>query len=90
MRRHRLTGTRLGAGCGKTLTDAFHIDAYRLKKPGHLTALGLDALLRGPGNVIVIEWPEQARRFLPKGTVWLTFTHGRKENERTITITRRP
>jgi tRNA threonylcarbamoyladenosine biosynthesis protein TsaE len=82
MRRHRLSGS------SKVFTNFFHIDAYRLKKPEHLAALELDVILNEPGNVILIEWPEQAKRFLSKGTTWLTFKHGKKENERTITIKR--
>jgi tRNA A37 threonylcarbamoyladenosine biosynthesis protein TsaE len=38
--------------------------------------------------VVLIEWPEQAKRFLPKNTVLLQFNYGKKENERTIVITR--
>jgi tRNA threonylcarbamoyladenosine biosynthesis protein TsaE len=85
MRRHTL---RAGRGGGMNLKNVFHIDAYRLKKPEYLAALELDIILNGPHNVVLIEWPEQAKRFLPKNAVWLKFRHGRKENERTITITR--
>lgn len=80
MRRHKLSGQRI--------KNVFHIDAYRLKKPEHLAALELDVILNGPHNVVLIEWPEQAKRFLPKGTVRLQFKYGKKENERTISITR--
>jgi tRNA threonylcarbamoyladenosine biosynthesis protein TsaE len=78
MRRHKLPG--------KKITDVFHIDAYRLKKPEHLAALTLDVILNGPHNAVLIEWPEQAKRFLPKDTMWVKFKYGKKENERTITI----
>jgi tRNA A37 threonylcarbamoyladenosine biosynthesis protein TsaE len=80
MRRHRLAAH-------KKFTDVFHIDAYRLKKPEHLAALELDVILNGPRNVVLIEWPEQAKRFLPKNAIWLKFKYGKKENERTITVT---
>lgn len=80
MRRHALLG--------KKFANVFHIDAYRLKKPEHLAALTLDVILNGPRNVVLIEWPEQAKRFLPKNTTWLKFKYGERENERTIAIVR--
>ncbi len=80
MRRHKIQGRKI--------KNVFHIDAYRLKKPEHLAALELDVILNGPHNVVLIEWPEQAKRFLPKDAVRLQFKYGRKENERTIVITR--
>jgi tRNA threonylcarbamoyladenosine biosynthesis protein TsaE len=80
MRRHTLSN--------KKIKNVFHIDAYRLKRPEHLAALELDVILNEPGNVILIEWPEQAKKFLPKNTTWLKFKYGKKENERVISITR--
>lgn len=79
MRRHAL---------GKKLLSAYHIDAYRLKKAQHLSVLGIEEILKEPRNVVLIEWPEKARKFLPKRAVWIKFKHGKKENERTIMITR--
>jgi tRNA threonylcarbamoyladenosine biosynthesis protein TsaE len=79
MRRHHLHGRKI--------KNVFHIDAYRLKKPEHLAPLELDVILDDPHNVILIEWPEQAKRFLPKDTVRLRFKYGAKENERVITVT---
>jgi len=78
MRRHGLSG--------KKFKNVFHIDAYRLKKPEHLAALELDVILNEPRNIVLIEWPEQAKKFLPKNTVWINFKYGKKETERTITI----
>jgi tRNA threonylcarbamoyladenosine biosynthesis protein TsaE len=79
MRRHRLSG--------KKFKNVFHIDAYRLKKPEHLATLELDVILNEPGNIVLIEWPEQAKKFLPKNTVWIKFKYGKKENERTVSLT---
>ena len=50
----------------KKFANVFHIDAYRLKKPKHLAALELDVILSGPRNAVLIEWPEQAKNFLPE------------------------
>ncbi len=79
MRRHGLAG--------KKFSNVFHIDAYRLKKPEHFAALELDAIIADPRNIVLIEWPEQAKEFLPKRTVRIGFTYGEKENERIVAIT---
>ncbi len=47
--------------------------------------LEFDEILNEPRNIVLIEWPEQARDLLPKDAVWLKFKYGKKENERTIT-----
>ena len=83
MRRHGLTGATAPQ---KKFKNIFHIDAYRLKKPEHMAALELSVILNQPGNIILIEWPEQAKNFLPKNTTWVKFEHGRGENQRIITI----
>jgi len=88
MRQHRLSGGAGARAMRERFKNVFHIDAYRLKKPEHLAALELDVILNEPGNIILIEWPEQAKKFLPKNTTWIKFKHGRKENERTIVIAR--
>jgi tRNA threonylcarbamoyladenosine biosynthesis protein TsaE len=82
MRRHTLLNGN------KKFTDVFHIDAYRLKAPEHLATLALDDVLHGPRNVVLIEWPEQAKKFLPHHTTWIKFAYGGRENERSITIMR--
>lgn len=83
MRRHKL-----GTGPRAKLLDAYHVDAYRLKKPRHLSVLGFEKILSEPRNVVLIEWPEQAKKLLPKRTMWIRFKYGKTENERTIIITR--
>lgn len=84
MRRHSLsTGT-----AAKVFSNVFHIDAYRLKKPEQFGVLGLEDILKDPRSIVIIEWPEQAKKLIPKNAVWLKFEYGNKENERTITIKR--
>lgn len=65
---------------------AYHIDCYRLRKPAELNNLGFKELLNKPKSIFLIEWAEKIKRILPKDTVWLEFRHGKKENEREITI----
>lgn len=64
----------------------FHIDAYRLRKPKELLELGLREALRGPENVILIEWADRLKRILPRNAIWINFTHGKKEYERIIKV----
>lgn len=64
----------------------YHIDAYRLKKQAALKALGFKELLADPSAIVVIEWPENIKRLLPRETAWLKFRCGKKENERIIAV----
>lgn len=43
----------------------YHIDLYRLEADGDLMTLGIEEYLDDPDAVIIIEWPERARGFLP-------------------------
>lgn len=89
MKRHKLSGVPGIAGSRhKKFSNVFHIDAYRLKKPEQFEVLGMNEILSDPRNVVLIEWPEQAKEFIPKNALWLKFEYGKKENERTITIKR--
>ena len=62
----------------------YHIDAYRLKKLDSLEPLGLKEIFADPANIILIEWPEKIKKTLPRGTTWIKFKYGKKENERII------
>jgi tRNA threonylcarbamoyladenosine biosynthesis protein TsaE len=44
--------------------DVFHIDLYRLEKPGEVESLGLEDLMLGERNVLLIEWGEKFPRIL--------------------------
>jgi len=64
----------------------YHIDAYRLKKPKELLALGFREIIADPQNIVLIEWADKIRKILPKNVIWITFRHGKKSNERNITF----
>jgi tRNA threonylcarbamoyladenosine biosynthesis protein TsaE len=64
--------------------NIFHIDAYRVGNPGEMLKLDLKTILKEPENIIVIEWAEKIKKFLPKDTRWIIFNHGQKENRRII------
>jgi tRNA threonylcarbamoyladenosine biosynthesis protein TsaE len=50
-----------------------HIDAYRLEKGADLAPLDFDALMKDPGNVIFLEWPERVMDALPVPTRSISF-----------------
>ncbi|HVO28378.1 MAG TPA: tRNA (adenosine(37)-N6)-threonylcarbamoyltransferase complex ATPase subunit type 1 TsaE [Candidatus Paceibacterota bacterium] len=82
MRRYALSGPSSGR-----FGNLYHLDAYRIKKPDALEVLGLREIMADPENIVLVEWPENIKKLLPPGTVWVRFRHGRKENERGVIIT---
>lgn len=65
---------------------AYHLDLYRIHKPKELLDLGFKKILQDPHAIVLIEWPERAKKLLPKNTVRINFEHGKKENERIINV----
>lgn len=54
---------------GSGFTTLIHIDAYRLEGAEELNVLGWEAILQEPGNLILLEWPENVRDALPPAAV---------------------
>jgi tRNA threonylcarbamoyladenosine biosynthesis protein TsaE len=63
-----------------------HMDAYRLRTPKDVGPLGFKKILADPKNIVLIEWPENIKGALPRGTKRIVFKHGQKENERLIKL----
>lgn len=63
-----------------------HVDCYRVSGV-EFKKIGLTDYLNRPDTVVAIEWGEKLPH-LPTNTVRLSFTHGRMEKERFITIAR--
>lgn len=63
----------------------YHADVYRLDDASELSVIEFDKVLADPENIVLIEWADKIKGILPKDTIWLNFTHGRKETERIIT-----
>lgn len=63
-----------------------HVDAYRIKKISELYTIGFKSELSNNQNIIVIEWADMIKKLLPKKMIWISFAHGKKKNERYITI----
>ncbi len=49
-----------GAGC-----TVYHVDGYRLRRPGEAADLGFDEMARETDAVILVEWPERFAGELP-------------------------
>ncbi|MDP3999463.1 MAG: tRNA (adenosine(37)-N6)-threonylcarbamoyltransferase complex ATPase subunit type 1 TsaE [bacterium] len=65
-------------------SHVYHFDLYRLRKSKEILALGFKKIINNPENIVLIEWPEVIKKFLPKNTVWIKFGHGKKQSERKI------
>jgi tRNA threonylcarbamoyladenosine biosynthesis protein TsaE len=66
----------------------YHIDAYRLEEEDAARDLEISKILEEKESIVVVEWPENIRKILPKKTLDVIFEHGANENERTIKIPR--
>ena len=65
---------------------AYHVDLYRIHSRKELTRLGFKGILANRRNVILIEWADKLRHYLPRETIWIHFSHGESQNERIIVI----
>ena len=51
----------------------YHVDAYRLRGPSELIALGFDELI-GSDSVVAVEWVDRVRPAMPTDTLWIEMT----------------
>ncbi|MBI5306133.1 tRNA (adenosine(37)-N6)-threonylcarbamoyltransferase complex ATPase subunit type 1 TsaE [Candidatus Wolfebacteria bacterium] len=69
--------------------NIYHIDCYRVRKSNELLSIGIKDILSNPQNIVLIEWPEKIKKYLPKNVIWIKFKYGEKENERIIRIAKK-
>ena len=50
-----------------------HIDAYRLEKESELLHLGWEELIKESENLVLIEWPENVAKIIPKNARRVSF-----------------
>lgn len=60
-----------------------HIDAYRVKTPADLTAIGAEEYFNRPDTVTVIEWADRIKKILPKKARMVRINN-KGENKRII------
>ncbi len=65
----------------------YHLDCYRIHDVKELAHLGFEEIITNPRHLVLIEWPEQIKKALPKKMLWVRMRHGKKETRRTIGIT---
>lgn len=66
---------------------AYHIDCYRLEDPKELLKLGLKEMLKNPKYIVLIEWAERVKKWLPKNIIWISIKHGARKGSRIIKLT---
>lgn len=70
----------------KFLKNVFHMDAYRIKSPDELEAIGFFKMVKEPKSLVVVEWASNIKKAIPKKSIWIKFWHGKKDGERIIEI----
>ena len=63
----------------------YHIDLYRMETAEDIRGLGIDEIIGNSNNIIVIEWAEKIKDFLPKERIDIYFEY-LDENKRKITV----
>ncbi len=64
----------------------FHIDCYRLNNSDELLSLGFKEILKNPQHIVLIEWPELIKKYLPKDTRWVKIEHPEKGMHRLVRL----
>jgi len=57
-----------------------------LQKPQELIVLGFKEVLAHPGHIVLIEWPELVKKYLPKDAAWISIEHPEHGNTRSVTV----
>ncbi len=56
--------------------NLYHLDMYRLENNfwEEIRNLGLTDLWGKEGNVVIVEWAEKIKEYMPENTIWIDFT----------------
>ncbi|MFZ2205700.1 MAG: tRNA (adenosine(37)-N6)-threonylcarbamoyltransferase complex ATPase subunit type 1 TsaE [Minisyncoccia bacterium] len=65
--------------------NLFHLDAYRLKNAEELFNLGWKEIISNPEHLVLIEWPENVKKAMPKKHHKILIAHT-KEGHRSFKI----
>lgn len=63
----------------------YHIDLYRTETSDDIRGLGIKEIIGNSNNIVVVEWAEKMKDFLPKKRIDIYFEY-LDENKREITI----
>lgn len=61
----------------------YHLDLYRIENEKDIESLGIEEILNSKENIVVIEWAEKLKSFLPKKRIDIEFVN-EEENVRKI------
>ncbi len=73
-------------GVVRSFMNFYHLDLYMINNPKEIMDLGFKEIISNPNNIICIEWAEKLGYELPAHTEKITFSYGKKENERVIDV----
>lgn len=60
----------------------YHLDCYRLKSGKEILKLNFQEIAKKPYHLVVVEWSEKIKKFLPKNNLWIKFfVKNKKERE---------
>ena len=57
----------------RRIKDFYHLDCYRIANPKELLDLGFKKIISDPKNVVAVEWADQVKEVMPRGTEWISF-----------------
>ncbi len=69
-----------------TISDIWHIDAYRLKSKEDLELIGFNEIKKQPHTVVLMEWPGNVKGLILKNAIRINLEYGNIENERSMEI----
>jgi len=81
-----LISRRFNLPNGGRYKNVFHIDVYRISSKTELSDIGINNVINDHNNIVLVEWADRIQTVLPKETIWIKFKHGKRENQRHITI----
>lgn len=56
----------------KTNRVLYHIDLYRLEDNIDIKSLGIEEIINNSDNLVLIEWAEKIKKYLPKDTIFIS------------------
>lgn len=68
-----------------TAKTFYHIDLYRLDQIKNIDQLGLKEIWSNPNNIVLIEWAEKIKNFLPENIVKIIIEKA-ENSKRLITV----
>lgn len=62
----------------------FHIDIYRIDNMNELEVLHIHEILSNPEHIVIIEWADKMKNYIPQDAHWLYFEHDTLETRKII------